>query len=37
MAEEKKPEEKEQTKISEEEKEKMCALEYDIKNKGENS
>ena len=37
MAEEKKPEEKEQSKISEEEKEKMCALEYDIKNKGENS
>ena len=37
MAEEKKPEEKEQPKISEEEKEKMCALEYDIKNKGENS
>ena len=37
MAEEKKPEVKEQPKISEEEKEKMCALEYDIKNKGENS
>ena len=38
MEDEKKPEEKEQpNKISEEEKEKMCALEYDIKNKGENS
>ena len=37
MAEEKKSEEKEQPKITEEEKEKMCALEYDIKNKGENS
>ena len=36
--EEKKAEEPEQPKkISEEEKEKMCALEYDIKNKGENS
>ena len=43
---EKKPEEKEQEqekpkeeaqKITEEEKQKMCALEYDIKNKGENS
>lgn len=29
--------EKEKEKISPEEKEKMCALEYDIKNKGENS
>ena len=37
MAEEKKAETKEQPKISEEEKEKMCALEYDIKNKGEHS
>jgi len=38
MEDEKKPEEKEQqNKITEEEKEKMCALEYDIKNKGENS
>ena len=38
MEDEKKPEEKEKpNKISEEEKEKMCALEYDIKNKGENS
>ena len=35
---EKKPENESQpNKISEEEKEKMCALEYDIKNKGENS
>ena len=33
---EKKPEEQ-PNKITEEEKEKMCALEYDIKNKGENS
>ena len=33
---EKKPEEQPK-KITEEEKEKMCALEYDIKNKGENS
>ena len=38
MEDEKKTDEKEQpNKISEEEKEKMCALEYDIKNKGENS
>ena len=38
MEDDKKPEEKEQpNKITEEEKEKMCALEYDIKNKGENS
>ena len=29
--------EEQPTKITEEEKEKMCALEYDIKNKGENS
>ena len=35
---EKKPENESQpNKISEEEKEKMCALEYDIKNKGENA
>ena len=40
MADEKNTEEQEQPqpkKITEEEKEKMCALEYDIKNKGENS
>ena len=37
MAEENKSEEKEKPKITEEEKEKMCALEYDIKNKGETS
>ena len=38
MEDKKNTEEKEQTnKISEEEKQKMCALEYDIKNKGENS
>ena len=38
MEDEKKPEEKEQqNKITEEEKEKMCALEYDIKKKGENA
>ncbi len=36
MADENKQEEQPK-KISEEEKEKMCALEYDIKNKGENS
>ena len=38
MEDEKKPENESQSnKITEEEKEKMCALEYDIKNKGENS